>query len=85
MDTKDKFYKFGGGFIKVSSIYQMSCLFVWADQNVGFGYLNEKKYERYLAGIDRVPPLDRPEGLLKYIYRKKIKLQNLTITPMRTS
>lgn len=69
MSTEDKFYKFNGGFIKVSFIRQMSALIVWADQNVGFGYLNGEKYERYLAGIDRVPYLDRPEGLLKHIYR----------------
>lgn len=69
MDTKDKFYKFNGSFIKVSSIYRMSCLFVWADTNECFGYINEKKYERYLAGIDRVPYLDRPEGLLRYILK----------------
>ena len=79
MSTEDKFYKFNGGFIKVSSIYQMSCLFVWADQNVGFGYLNGKKYERYLAGIDRVPYLDRPEGLLRYILKDPFCKDYLTL------
>ena len=79
MDTKDKFYKFNGSFIKVSSIYQMSCLFVWADMNECFGYLNDKKYGRYLAGIDRVPPLDRPEGLLKYILKDPFCKDYLTL------
>ena len=79
MSTEDKFYKFDGGFIKVSFIRQMSALIVWADQNVGFGYLNGEKYERYLAGIDRVPPLDRPEGLLKHIYNDPFCKDYLTL------
>jgi len=67
MNTKDKFYKFNGSFIKVSSIWQMSCLFVHADQNSCFGSINEKKYEHYVCGLSSVPYLDRPDGLLKDI------------------
>ena len=67
MDTKDKFYKFNGSFIKVSSIYQMSCLFVFAENNTCHGSINEKKYEHYVVGLSSVPYLDRPDGLLEWI------------------
>lgn len=67
MEKKDKFYQFNGSFIKVSSIWQMSCLFVHADQNSCFGSINDKKYTHYVAGWSAVPYLDRPDGLLKDI------------------
>ena len=47
MDTKDKFYKFDGGFIKISAIWQMSELKAY----IGDGYneklvgcINQKEY-----------------------------------------
>lgn len=76
---EDKFYPFDGGFIKVSFIRQMSALIVWADMNNCYGYINGEKYERYVDRIDEVPPLDRPKGLLKYIYKDPFCKDYLTL------
>ena len=76
---EDKFYPFEGGFIKVSFIRQMSGLIVWADLCSCYGYIDGEKHERYVAGLDRVPYLDRPNGLLKYIYKDHFCKEYLTL------